>query len=577
MATSATLPAATRSEPAAALVMERYRLVRRLGTGGFGAVWLAQDLQLGRDVALKAVPRHGGSPDRAQREALAAARLNHPGIVALYEAGEDAHGTYLVSELVHGETLATLVAAGTLSDRDVLRIGVALADALAHAHARGVVHRDVKPPNVIIPARPESEAGVAKLTDFGIATLVDDEPLTRTGDVVGTLAYMAPEQAEGRRVGPEADLYALALVLYEALAGTHPVRGAGPAATARRLGATLPSLGRTRRGLPAPLVAAIDRGLLPDPLQRGTVAGLRDVLADQRPEVSDEGGALPAPRRVPRLPRATGRVAAACGAAGLAALATTAASAPATAPVAALVAGLAVLALPRVAWLLAGLAVVVWLAAPPVREPGTALLVAVALAPVACLLPRAGRWWSAPALAPLLGAAALAGAFPAVAGQARGAVRRAALGALGAWWIVLAEALSQTTLLLGPAPGTLPPGDWTASARAAWSGVAEPLLTGGALIFALAWAAGAVVLPWLVRGRSLLADAAAATVWAAGLAAAVNAAATAVTVEGAHPDPRGGVLGAILGAVLAVLAARLRHAPPPGAEAVAPSPMGSDG
>src|SRR5207302_4638076 len=156
--------------------------------------------------------------------------------------------------------------------------GIALVDALDHAHRRGVVHRDVKPQNVMVPARPESATGVAKLTDFGIALLVGDEPLTRTGDVVGTLAYMAPEQAEGRRVGPGADVYALALVLYEVLAGAHPVRGAGPADTARRLGAVLPSLGRSRRDLPPELTAAIDRALRPASDDRGSLADLRAAL-----------------------------------------------------------------------------------------------------------------------------------------------------------------------------------------------------------------------------------------------------------------------------------------------------------
>src|SRR5436189_2372282 len=142
----------------------------------------------------------------------------------------------------------------------------------------------------MVVAQPARGSGVAKLTDFGIATLAGDEPLTRTGDVVGTLAYMAPEQAEGRRVGPPADVYALGLVLYEALAGAHPVRGAGPAATARRLGAVLPSLGRARRDLPAALVAAIDRALRPAPEERGTLAELRAALDAVEPEVSDEGG-----------------------------------------------------------------------------------------------------------------------------------------------------------------------------------------------------------------------------------------------------------------------------------------------
>src|SRR3954447_19220814 len=246
LAAADSLPTAVRPRAGpAARVLDRYDLERRLGAGAYGAVWLGRDTRLERDVAVKVVPR-GDGPPRAEREALAAARLNHPGIVSLYEAGADETAHYLVSELVDGVTLAEAEARGALSDRDVLRIGAALCEALEHAHAAGVVHRDIKPGNVIIPARPASEAGVAKLTDFGVAHLAGEDALTHTGDIVGTLAYMAPEQAEGARVGPAADLYALALVLYEALAGVNPVRAAAPAATARRVAAGVPSLGRMR-------------------------------------------------------------------------------------------------------------------------------------------------------------------------------------------------------------------------------------------------------------------------------------------------------------------------------------------
>ncbi|MBA3263154.1 MAG: serine/threonine protein kinase, partial [Thermoleophilaceae bacterium] len=206
------------------LVLGRYRLERRLGAGGFGVVWLGWDEKLEREVAVKAIPRENGSGERVEREARAAARLNHPGIVAIYELASDEHDVYLVSELVRGRTLAELVRASAVADRDVARIGVALCDALDHAHARGVIHRDVKPQNVMVVADPAAGAGFAKLADFGVAHVVSDNPLTHTGDVVGTLAYMAPEQAEGARVSPASDVYSLALTLYEAWTGTNPVR-----------------------------------------------------------------------------------------------------------------------------------------------------------------------------------------------------------------------------------------------------------------------------------------------------------------------------------------------------------------
>src|SRR4051795_5001804 len=250
------------------LILGRYRMTGRLGSGGFGTVYAARDERLRRDVAIKVIPRVDTGDDRAGREARVAARLNHPSIVALYELGGDGTNIYLVSELVEGRTLADLIAEDALSDRDVARIGAALCDGLAHAHERGVVHRDVKPQNVMVVAQPARGSGFAKLTDFGVAHLAGDEPLTRTGDVVGTLAYMAPEQAEGQRVTSEADVYSLALSLYEAWTGVNPVRRRGPAATARQLGKRLPSLGKLRRDLPIELCAGVDRALDPRPALR---------------------------------------------------------------------------------------------------------------------------------------------------------------------------------------------------------------------------------------------------------------------------------------------------------------------
>ncbi|MBA2630962.1 MAG: serine/threonine protein kinase, partial [Thermoleophilaceae bacterium] len=213
------------------VVLGRYRLERRLGAGGFGVVWLGWDQKLEREVAVKAIPLERGGGERVEREARAAARLNHPGIVSIYELASDQHEIYLVSELVRGRTLAELTQAGAVSDRDVARIGVELCDALEHAHARGVIHRDVKPQNVMVVADPAAGAGFAKLADFGVAHVASGDPLTRTGDVIGTLAYMAPEQAEGRPVTAASDVYSLALTLYEAWTGSNPVRAGGLAAT----------------------------------------------------------------------------------------------------------------------------------------------------------------------------------------------------------------------------------------------------------------------------------------------------------------------------------------------------------
>ncbi len=517
-------------------LLDRYRLLHRLGEGGFAVVWQAWDERLERDVAVKVLPpRETGAP-RGGREALAAARLSHPGIVTLFEGAEDDDGRYLVSELVRGRTLATLEAEGTLSDVDVARIGTVLCEALAHAHERGVVHRDVKPSNVMVPER--SAAGVAaKLTDFGVAQLAGVEPLTGPGDVVGTLAYMAPEQADGRTVGPPADLYSLALVLYEAFTGEHPVRRAGAAATARRIGSCLPPMASLRGDLPPELCWAIDRALLPRPGERGTLEELRAALAGERVTLAarSQGGAGRERCSTRRAPfrglggRVAGRVTAGVGAGGLAwaGLATLGPAPPLPPSLAACAVAVAVGLLPRLAWLAAAGAGVYWLLSSG-ESSGTAAIVGLALLACPLLLAGAPRAWSAPAVAPLLGAVGLAAAFPALAGQARAWHTRAALGLLGYWWLALTETLTGATLFFGPAP----------------------LLGSGILLGALVWAAFAVLLPLLVRGRRAALDVVGASAWGGALGSACQVAGESVAL----PDPRGAAFGAALGAALAVAA-----------------------
>jgi len=536
------------------LVLDRYRLVRRLGDGGFGVVWLAHDERLERPVAVKRI----AAPDaatarRAQREALAAARLAHPAIVTLHEAGADDEAVYLVSELVEGATFAALLAEGALSDRDVVDIGAALCDGLAHAHGRGIVHRDVKPANILVPDLPDG-GPPAKLTDFGVARIAGDDALTRTGDVVGTLAYMAPEQAEGGEVGPAADVYALGLCVYEGLAGVNPVRARGAGATARRVGQRLPPLGRLRRDLPLELCAAIDAAVWPHVAQRATLGELRAALRRGRDLVGDEpgtiaGGPLDTIAWVDPMPRERVGVPARALAAVLAGLGTGAALAgagpvPPVAPVAGAGAvALAVLLLPRLAWIAALIALVAWLAG---DAPTAAGLLAAAAAPVPLLLRRASPWtWSLPAAAPLLGLLGLAGAFPALAGLPARAAHRAALGALGAWWLLVLEPLAAHRLMAGAPDAAQRAGD-------AW-GALEAVVTAPALAVVAIWAAAAAVLPLLVRGRALAMDVVAATVWAAGAAAATQAALGAA--------PRGLAVGALVAGVLAV--GVRRHPPVP--------------
>src|SRR3954454_17976347 len=215
------------------LVLNRFLIERRIGSGGFGVVYEAWDGRLERPVAVKAIEQRGEAGRRVLREAQAAARLNHPGIVTLYEMGEEDGNALLVTELVEGSTLARLAHNGELSDREIGEIGADLCEALDHAHSGAVVHRDTKPQNVQV--IPDTEVR-QKLMDFGVAPLAGDTPLTAAGDIVGTLAYMSPEHAEGGPARPEGDLHLLALPLYESWTGDTPHRRPTPAATARSIG-----------------------------------------------------------------------------------------------------------------------------------------------------------------------------------------------------------------------------------------------------------------------------------------------------------------------------------------------------
>ena len=545
-------------------VLGRYRLERRIGAGGYGVVWKGWDERLERDVAVKviAIEGEGRATQRAEREGRVAARLNHPGIVQLYELGTDDDAVYLVSELVRGRTFAELLSGGALSDRDVARIGIVLCDALAHAHAKGVIHRDVKPQNVMVVAEPAAGAGFAKLTDFGVAHVADNDALTRTGDVVGTLAYMAPEQAEGQRVTTAVDVYALALTLYEGWTGHNPVKGRAPAATARNLGRPLPSLARQRRDLPLELCATIDEALDPRPERRPSLKVLRAALQQAAGELEEEGGLVePAtlqrfglmerdrPRVAPALPM---RVVAGAAAGVLVLLAgeLLGPSLPVSSLPAAAAVGVAVALLPRLAWLAAAAALLVWLGSND--ELGTAVVIGVAIAPTPLLLMWGGTLWSLPALAPALGAIGLGPAYVALAGFAPTPWRRAGLGAAGYFWLVGAEVLTGNTLLYGPAPDVHARATWHDSFSGAVEHAVAPTLTSAVLLPAVVFAAFAVLLPLVVRGRALGVELMLGGAWAAGLIVALEG--MDRLMDGT--TPRGVVAGPLVGLALAVLAAR---------------------
>jgi hypothetical protein len=557
------------TQPLSELVLGRYKLLEQIGSGGHGTVWVARDQEQRMPVAVKRVPMRGDDPrerQRAQREGRAAARLEHPAIVALLATGEDALSYYLVSELVEGSSLAAIYRSGGLPDRALLAIGSALTQALEHAHERGVVHRDVKPQNVIVPARVEAGETPAKLTDFGIARLAGEQALTNTGDIIGTFEYMAPEQAQGRPAGPPADLYALALTLYEGLAGANPLRGATVAATAQRIGAAIPPLASCRRDLPPRLCQALDRALDTDPARRGTLAQLRAALEEARgagarrhPLVRMPGLRSRRGLSAALVPTARARLIFAAASAGVSGgvLASVLGAANTTASVFAgtLVASLVTIA-SGVAWMLAALTAIAWLGA--AGHPGSALLLAAALAPVPLLLGTRPWLWSAPILAPLLGLAGAAACAPALAGSlARRALPRAALGALCYWWLALAETLFHRRLLLGLAPHVAPPSAWQNSLTGAVSHALVPLCTDGRLLSAGLWALAAMALPWALRARSLAWRSAAAVLWSGVLMVAL---AEIATSQGEHRSPL--TLAAVALAAALALAGSLLRAPP---------------
>lgn len=221
-------------------IAARYEIESLIGRGGMSTVYAARDLQLGRRVALKLFRAELAAGDDMRRhrdEIEVLASLNHPALVTLYDAVDDDTGAaVLVLELVDGHELGEVIAEGPLPAAEAALIGAAIADALSYTHARGIMHRDVKPGNIIVPHNREGDTGPrAKLVDFGIARLVDESRLTGTGSVLGTAHYLSPEQALGSGVGTPSDIYSLGLVLLEALTGRRAFEGTGIAAAAARL------------------------------------------------------------------------------------------------------------------------------------------------------------------------------------------------------------------------------------------------------------------------------------------------------------------------------------------------------
>jgi len=259
------------------VIAGRYELEELVGSGGMSSVYRAHDRQLERAVALKILHERLVGDDehvsRFRHEARAVAQLSHPNVVTVIDRGADGGRQFIVFEYVDGENLRQLLdRTGALPVRRALEIAIAVADGLAYAHERGVVHRDVKPQNVLL-----SRDGEVKVTDFGIARSLDAESgLTLTGTVLGTSNYLSPEQASGLRVTQAADIYSLGIVLYELLAGEVPFPGGNQVVVAlKHVNEPAPPL----RDVPPRVAAAVARALEKDPEQRfGSMAELAGEL-----------------------------------------------------------------------------------------------------------------------------------------------------------------------------------------------------------------------------------------------------------------------------------------------------------
>jgi Protein kinase domain len=247
------------------LVLGRYRPLRPLGSGGSGSVWLVRDERSARDVALKVVPREGKAGSRAEREVEAAARLRHPRCLRALALERDDRHVYVAYEYVEGKTLRQALRHGELDDGSAVEAAAQVLEALAHAHGKGVVHRDVKPANVMLE---DSEDVSVRVLDFGLAQLEEADTLTAVGDVPGTLAYIAPERLAGRNASGAADVWSVGVLLWEVLAGRHPFSSFSPLETAKRVKAGAPRLGALRPDLPRRLTETVDGMLAPAPSRR---------------------------------------------------------------------------------------------------------------------------------------------------------------------------------------------------------------------------------------------------------------------------------------------------------------------
>lgn len=506
-------------------MLGRYDPIDTLGRGATSIVYRAHDRASGAEVALKVVPVELGLHERVEREVRAAALLSHHALVPILDWGEDDRHLYIVSELVEGTPLDRLFRDGILvgHEENVLHAVADVLEALEHAHLRGVVHRDVKPANVIL-----GDDGHARLTDLGVARVAGESSLTMTGGVVGTVAYMAPEQAVGKVATGASDVYAAALLLYEGLVGENPILGGGPAEVARRAAAAeVPPLARERPDLPQRLTQAVALALSKDPAARPTPGVLAAVVR----RAAEDWGAGKRPHR--RLTRALPALAGAAGGAVLVGWAAHHIAAPGALPLAgaALVGAAAFARAPRGATVACAVAALVVLG---MNSLGAALVVGAAGAALLICAPRdMRRAFPLPLAAPIAFAVGLGPLFAVVAATLATTRQRVWTAVAGAACVMGWQVLSGGSMLflagaeVGAAGGALEgvrdPGTAANRLMAPFRDTPESLV--GALVFILF----ALAFPLVRKTRPGPGRDVAAVGWVLGFAA------LAIAVGGAGP------------------------------------------
>ena len=461
-------------------------------------MWLARDERSGLDVALKIVAREGKSGHRADREARAAATLRHPRCQRILSLARDPSHVYIAYEYIPGRTLREAMRAGELDDRAAIEVAAQISEALAHAHGKGIVHRDVKPSNVLLA---ESDGVDVRLLDFGLAQMAEFDTLTALGDIPGTLAYISPERLQGLTATAAADVWGVGVLLWEALAGEHPFWGGDLVETSRRIQHGAEPLARLRPDLPAHVLETVASALLVNPQRRPAAERLAHELRSLPKRRRSKGGSKPtapvrsfaqvAPARL--LPGALSGVASGW-------VAATIPFYPAGWPLGIAAVGAALgFAAPRI-----GLLFALTVAFFPLANIslGLAIVYAVLAAAWAAVSWKDARAGLLLAAGPLLAPLAALALVPLAAQLARGRGRRAAQAG-GA--VLLAAVIAGLRHAPLPFDGSAPPlglgitgsGRPAAVAHVLWAQLAaHPVLIGEALVLA----AAAALLPQ-VRGR----------------------------------------------------------------------------